>query len=102
MKSQAPKTPKQMLRERRPERFSDSSAQFASRIDRSTLEYHLSTLTSRNQESDFQNFALKLTQLGICPNLRPQIYQKNLGSSTFEKAKAMTLYEPDNTWSPAQ
>jgi hypothetical protein len=82
------KTPKQFLRERRPERFSDTQKANAEVLDRSTLEYHLSTLTNRNQESDFQNFAFKLAQLTICPNLRPQTGPTGGGDS---KADAETF-----------
>lgn len=38
-------------------------------LDRSTLEYHLDTLTSRSQELDFEIFARHLAQREICPNL---------------------------------
>jgi len=67
-----PLSPREFLRQRRPERFSDTRANPTPRLDRSTLEYHLSTLTSRSQETDFQNFALHLAERAICPNLRPQ------------------------------
>jgi hypothetical protein len=30
------------------------------------------------------------------------VYQKDLGEKTAELAKAMTLYDPDDTWTPAQ
>lgn len=36
------------------------------------LEQHLETLTTRNQENEFAEFARKLCQLEITPNLRPQ------------------------------
>ena len=35
-------------------------------------------------------------------NQQGKVYQKNLGSSTFEIARAITIYAPDNTWTPAQ
>ncbi len=31
-----------------------------------------------------------------------KIYQKDLGENTLELAKDMTLYDPDDTWTPAQ
>jgi hypothetical protein len=30
------------------------------------------------------------------------VYQKDLGENTGELAKAMTLYDPDETWIPVQ
>jgi hypothetical protein len=35
-------------------------------------------------------------------NQQGKIYQKNLGSGTVKIAKAMTTYEPDDSWIPAQ
>ena len=34
-------------------------------------------------------------------NQQGKVYQKNLGSKTAKIAKAMTLYDPDDTWTPA-
>jgi hypothetical protein len=34
-------------------------------------------------------------------NQQGKVYQKNLGSNTAKIAKAMTLYDPDDTWTPA-
>jgi hypothetical protein len=80
-------SPKEFLRARRPERFSDSESVTITAIDRNLLEYHLNTLTSRNQESDFANFAHKLAERTICPNLRPQTGPAGGGDS---KADAET------------
>ena len=35
-------------------------------------------------------------------NRQGKVYQKNLGSKTVNIAKAMTFYDPDETWTPAQ
>jgi hypothetical protein len=35
-------------------------------------------------------------------NQQGKIYQKNLGPKTVKLAKAMTAYDPDDTWTPAQ
>ncbi len=35
-------------------------------------------------------------------NQQGKVYQKNLGSKTAKIAKAMTTYDPDDTWTPAQ
>ena len=34
-------------------------------------------------------------------NQQGKVYQKNLGSNTAKVAKGMTLYDPDETWTPA-
>jgi hypothetical protein len=60
------------LRKRRPERFSDTPKEHVPTLDRSLLEFHLDTLTSRNQDTEFELFARSLAQKTICPNLRPQ------------------------------
>jgi hypothetical protein len=35
-------------------------------------------------------------------NQQGRVYQKNLGPKTAKIAKAMTVYDPDDTWNPAQ
>ncbi len=77
-------SPRDFLRQRRPERFSDTLTSTKQRIDRSFLEYHLESLTSRSQEIDFQNFALHLAERTICPNLRPQTGPTGGGDSQVD------------------
>lgn len=62
----------EFLRQRRPERYSDSSVIEEPKLNRSILEYHLETLTSRSEEKPFEHFARKLIQKLVCPNLIPQ------------------------------
>jgi hypothetical protein len=35
-------------------------------------------------------------------NQQGKVWQKNLGPRTAKTAKAITLYDPDDTWTPAQ
>lgn len=65
-------SPKNFLKARRPERYSDSFIEEASRLDKGVVDHHLHTLTSRSQEFDFQEFARHLLQREVCPNLLPQ------------------------------
>jgi len=65
-------SPKEFLKTRRPHSFSDSVIVKAAALNRTMLEQHLETLTTRNQENPFAEFARKLCQLEIVPNLRPQ------------------------------
>lgn len=65
-------SPSDFMRARRPEIFSDSHTVIESRLTRELLEYHLDTLTSRKQETEFEYFAKRLAEKEICPNLIPQ------------------------------
>lgn len=60
------------MRAKRPHLYSDSANTDAYRLSRSELSHHLDTLTDRNQHKDFENFARRLCEREICPNLRPQ------------------------------
>lgn len=60
------------MRAKRPYLYSDSVNTDAYRLSRSELSHHLDTLTDRNQHKDFENFARRLCEREICPNLRPQ------------------------------
>jgi hypothetical protein len=76
--------PHNYLRARRPERFSDSIRSARPVLDRSVLEYQLDTLTSRNQETQFEEFARQLAQREICPNLIPHTGPTGGGDSKVD------------------
>ncbi|USD22571.1 hypothetical protein MJO52_05410 [Microbulbifer variabilis] len=65
-------SPRDFLKARRPERFSDSVRKETGKLDRSVLEYQLATLNRRNLELAFEDFAKKLCEKVICPNLLEQ------------------------------
>ncbi|TKB51668.1 hypothetical protein [Ferrimonas aestuarii] len=65
-------SPKSFLKARRPERFSDSITKDVGKLDRSVLEFQLSTLNRRNMELAFEDFAKRLCEKVICPNLLEQ------------------------------
>jgi hypothetical protein len=65
-------SPSNFMRELRPEYYSDTQERAAHVLGASTLEYHLESITSRNQTHDFEIFCRKLCERTICPNLRPQ------------------------------
>lgn len=77
-------SPREFLKARRPERFSDSSVEPVSEVDRGILEYHLESLTSRSQETQFENFARALIKLEICPNILPQTGPTGGGDSKVD------------------
>lgn len=80
----SPFSPKEFLKARRPERFSDTTLEEVSELDRSLLEFHLSSLTSRSQETDFERFARQLCEREICPNLLPQTGPTGGGDSKVD------------------
>lgn len=62
--------PSQFMRKLRPEYYSDTKDRIAYLLEASALEYHLNSITSRNQTHDFEIFCRKLCERTICPNLR--------------------------------
>ncbi|CAH9052511.1 hypothetical protein PSECIP111951_00635 [Pseudoalteromonas holothuriae] len=65
-------SPKEFLKSRRPERFSDSIEIEHGALERPLLEYYLATLNTRSQELEFEGFAKKLCEKIVCPNLLEQ------------------------------
>jgi hypothetical protein len=74
-------SPREFMKMRRPERFSDTVIAKKGNLNRSILEYKLEVLTSNSQEQEFQKFSFKLAQLEIAPNLRPQTGPSGGGDS---------------------
>ncbi|ALS33054.1 hypothetical protein PTRA_a1913 [Pseudoalteromonas translucida KMM 520] len=65
-------SPREFMKSRRPERFSDSIVKEVGKLDRTLLEYQFNTLNRRNMELAFEDFAKKLCEKVICPNLLEQ------------------------------
>jgi len=65
-------TPKQFLKNKRPEQFSSSEEVIINQLDRVHLEYYLSGLNTKSKELEFETFAKELCQKVICPNLLEQ------------------------------
>lgn len=63
-------SPSQFMRNLRPEYYSDTEDRVAYLLDATTLEYHLDSITQRNQTHGFEIFCRKLCERTICPNLR--------------------------------
>ena len=64
--------PSKFMRELRPEIYSDTKDRETYALSAPIFEYHLDSITSRNQTHDFEVFCRKLCERTICPNLRPQ------------------------------
>src|SRR5207302_6709863 len=91
-----PTSPKEFLKQRRPENFSDSASIATPVLDRSMFEYFLDTLTSRSEEVPFENFARELAKREICPNIIPHTGPTGGGDSkvdaeTYPVADDLTL-----------
>ena len=77
-------SPREFLKARRPEQFSDTEVEDMRVLDRSTLEYNLETLTSRGEEKLFEDFARRLAEREIAPNLLPQTGPTGGGDSKVD------------------
>lgn len=76
--------PSEFMRARRPELFSDSKITGEPRLTREAFEYHLHTLTSRKQETEFEHFSRRLAERELCPNLLPQTGPTGGGDSKVD------------------
>jgi len=77
-------SPNEFYRAQRPERFSDSVAVDKPSLDRAQLEYFLSTITNRSQETAFENLARGLAERRIAPNLVPHTGPTGGGDSKVD------------------
>jgi len=77
-------SPKEFLKQRHPESFSDSEVSETSILDRSMFEYFLDTLTSRSEEVRFEHFARELSKREICPNILPHTGPTGGGDSKVD------------------
>lgn len=73
--------PSTFMRHLRPEYYSDTADRTTYQLDAPTLEYHLDTITARNQTHEFEIFCRKLCERTICPNLKPATGPEGGGDS---------------------
>ena len=73
--------PSTFMRQLRPEYYSDTADRTTYQLDAPTLEYHLDTITARNQTHEFEIFCRKLCERTICPNLKPATGPEGGGDS---------------------
>src|ERR1041385_6783069 len=76
--------PSDFMRGRRPELYSDSKEAVVARVSKEVFEYHLDTLTSRKQETEFEHFCRRLAEKELCPNLLPQTGPTGGGDSKVD------------------
>ncbi len=90
--------PSQFMRRRRPELFSDTTGEPLPRVDRSTLEWWLGSLTARNQQHDFEVFCRRLAERELCPNWRPLTGPTGGGDSKADAATYPVAPEIAERW----
>ncbi len=83
-KPSLPETPIEVMRARHPDLFSDSEIKYEPKLNKKIFEYHLETLTNRNEEKIFEYFCRRIAQKEICPNLRPQTGPTGGGDSKVD------------------
>lgn len=91
-------SPSEFMRARRPTLYSDSVFKDKKIFDQSTFEYHLDTLTSRNEERAFETFCRRLAEREICPNLRPQTGPTGGGDSKVDTETYPVSDEISERW----
>lgn len=65
-------SPREVMRQRHPDLFSDSEQVTETTLAKPVFEHHLQTLTDRNEEAEFEHFARALVERTICPTIRAQ------------------------------
>lgn len=90
--------PRELMRARHPDLFSDAVVQEEHRLPRAVFEYHLDTLTNRKQEYEFEHFCRKLAEKEICPNLRAQTGPTGGGDSKVDSETYPVAPEISERW----
>ena len=90
--------PRELMRFRHPDLFSDTQVDDVPRLPKAVFEYHLDTLTSRKQEYQFEHFCRKLAEKEICPNLRVQTGPTGGGDSKVDTETYPVAEEIAERW----
>lgn len=90
--------PRDFMRARHPDLFSDTRVADVPQLPKAVFEYHLETLTSRKQEYEFEHFCRKLAEKTICPNLRPQTGPTGGGDSKVDTETYPVAEEIAERW----
>lgn len=91
-------SPRELMRARHPDLFSDTSTVAVPAIPKAVFEYHLETLTSRKQEYEFEHFCRKLAERELCPNLRVQTGPTGGGDSKVDSETYPVATEIAERW----
>lgn len=91
-------SPKELMRARHPDLFSDTEVEASPVLPKAVFEYHLDTLTSRKQEYEFEHFCRKLAEREVCPNLRVQTGPTGGGDSKVDSETYPVAGEISERW----
>jgi hypothetical protein len=91
-------SPVEFMRARHPDLYSDSVILKQPLLSKQLFDYHLETLTSRSQETEFANFCRRLAEKEICPNLRPQTGPTGGGDSKADSETVPVSSEVSVRW----
>jgi hypothetical protein len=94
---QAP-SPRELMRARHPDLFSDSVAETRPVLARPVFDHHLDTLTARKEEYQFEHFCRVLAEKEICPNLRIQTGPTGGGDSKVDSENYPVAKEISERW----
>ncbi len=90
--------PSDFMRQKRPELYSDSTFTHAYKITKSVFNYHLSTITERNDHKLFEEFCRALAQREICRNLRPQTGPEGGGDGKVDTETYPVSEDVSESW----
>ncbi|MEX8493182.1 hypothetical protein [Sphaerotilus sp.] len=91
-------SPKELMRTRHPDLFSDSLVEERPLLARPVFEYHLETLTARKEEYQFEHFCRLIAEKEICPNLRVQTGPTGGGDSKVDSETYPVAKEISDRW----
>lgn len=91
-------SPRELMRSRHPDLFSDSVVEERPSLARPVFEYHLETLTARKEEYQFEHFCRLIAEKEICPNLRVQTGPTGGGDSKVDSETYPVAKEISNRW----
>ncbi|HGF4016874.1 hypothetical protein [Burkholderia cenocepacia] len=91
-------SPREFMRARHPDLFSDTEMDSTPALSKAVFEYHLETLTSRKEEYTFEHFCRKLAEHEICPNLRVQTGPTGGGDSKVDSETYPVAREVAERW----
>lgn len=94
---QAP-SPRELMRARHPELFSDSVVESRPILARPVFDHHLDTLTARKEEYQFEHFCRLIAEKEICPNLRIQTGPTGGGDSKVDSENYPVAKEISERW----
>jgi hypothetical protein len=92
------RSPRELMRARHPDLFSDSVVESRPVLARPVFDHHLDTLTARKEEYQFEHFCRLIAEKEICPNLRIQTGPTGGGDSKVDSENYPVAKEIADRW----